>query len=416
MSKEKSGLIISEDWVATGLGFFIIIFILFQIVLPTPVYGWSTTHDLFIQVLNIDNLSAITRQGLLILVVIIFSARLTGKSVSASIKVFLLLFCISQLAFVFGGNSIIKFYGLEAVLFSLLLGLVVSRIIKLPAEWQSVLSTELYVKIGLVLLGTSIIFSDVLKAGFLGLLQSLIVVISVWYFAFWVSKKLKVEKDLALMLSSAVSICGVSAAIATAGAIKGDSKKLSFIISLVLVTAIPMMIGMPYLAKFLNLTPEITGAWLGGTIDTTGAVVAAGSLAGEAALKVSTIVKFSQNVLLGLAAFAISIYWAYTSKTENAESPSFKMIWARFPKFVIGFIMASVLFSFFIAPEKIILVKDSLKSIQTLWFVLAFTSIGFETKFTDFTKRENRRPLFAFLLAQFFNIAITLLVSWFLFS
>ncbi len=99
------------------------------------------------------------------------------------------------------------------------------------------------------------------------------------------------------MLASAVSICGVSAAIATAGAIKGDPKKLSYVISLVLVTAIPMMLFMPPLAASLGLSPEVTGAWIGGTIDTTGAVVAAGTLAGDVALKTSTIVKFSQNVL-----------------------------------------------------------------------------------------------------------------------
>src|SRR6187200_219516 len=176
------------------------------------------------------------------------------------------------------------------------------------------LSAELFVKIGLVLLGTSVIFSDILKAGSLGLIQALVVVLSVWYFAFWLCKKFKIDNELTMMISSAVSICGVSAAIATAGAIKGDPKKLSYVISLVLITAIPMMIFMPYIANYFGLSQEVTGAWLGGSIDTTGAVVAAGSLVGETALKISTIAKFSQNVLPGLAAFAISIYWTYTNK------------------------------------------------------------------------------------------------------
>src|SRR5690606_40776882 len=99
----------------------------------------------------------------------------------------------------------------------------------------------------------------------------------------------------------AVSICGVSAAIATAGAIKGDTRKLSYVISLVLIIAIPMMIFMPMIANHFNFSEEVTGAWLGGSIDTTGAVVASGTLVGETALKVSTIVKFSQNVMLGIA-------------------------------------------------------------------------------------------------------------------
>ena len=98
-------------------------------------------------------------------------------------------------------------------------------------------------KIGLVLLGTSVIFPDILKADSLGLVQALVVVLSVWYFAFWLCRKLKVDDELT-MISSAVSTCGVSAAIATAGAIKGDGKKLSYVISLVLITTIPILLLM----------------------------------------------------------------------------------------------------------------------------------------------------------------------------
>ena len=179
-----------------------------------------------------------------------------------------------------------------------------------------------------------------------------------------------------------------------------------------------MMIFMPYIARFLGLSQEVTGAWLGGTIDTTGAVVASGTLVGETALKISTIVKFSQNVLLGVAAFAISIYWSYT-KHPGVEGeqvkPTLGVIWERFPKFVLGFIAASLLFSFFIEPAVIAQVKGSLKNLQALWFTLAFTSIGLETKFSDLFKQENRKPLYAFLIAQTFNILITLIISWFLF-
>jgi uncharacterized integral membrane protein (TIGR00698 family) len=294
----------------------------------------------------------------------------------------------------------------------------ISNFFNIPGWLRSSLSTELFVKIGLVLLGTSIIFGDILKAGTLGLIQALLVVISVWYFAWWVCKKFKVDEELSMMLSSAVSICGVSAAIATSGAIKGDSKKLSYIISLVLITAIPMMILMPYIAKYLGLSQEVTGAWLGGTIDTTGAVVASGTLVGETALKISTIVKFSQNVLLGIAAFAISLYWTYYKRTiidGVGAKPTLSVIWERFPKFVLGFISASLLFSFIIDPSISNEIKGSLKSLQTLWFTLAFTSIGLETKFKDLFKHDNRKPLYAFLIAQTFNILITLVISYFLF-
>lgn len=158
---------------------------------------------------------------------------------------------------------------------------------------------------------------------------------------------------------------------------------------------------------------------MGGSIDTTGAVVASGSLVGETALKISTIVKFSQNVLLGIAAFAISVYWTY-SKNPLAEDkdtkPTLAVIWERFPKFVLGFIGASLLFSFVISGETIAEVKDSLKSLQGLWFALAFTSIGLETRFADLFNSNSRKPLYAFLLAQGFNILITLLVAFVIFG
>jgi uncharacterized membrane protein YadS len=258
-----------------------------------------------------------------------------------------------------------------------------------------------------------------LKAGSLGLIQALVVVISVWYFAYWLCKKFKIDDELTMMISSAVSICGVSAAIATSGAIKGDSKKLSYVISMVLITAIPMMIFMPVTARYLGLSQEVTGAWLGGTIDTTGAVVASGSLVGEEALKISTIVKFSQNVLLGIAAFAISIFWTYT-KHPNASDPDSKptagVIWERFPKFVLGFIGVSLIFSFFLDSETAGLVKGSLKNLQGLWFALAFTSIGMETNFAELFSKQSKRPFYAFLIAQGFNVVVTLIVAILLFG
>ena len=235
--------------------------------------------------------------------------------------------------------------GLESVFFAVAFGLLISNTIGVPNWMRPALQSEFYVKIGLVLLGTTVIFGEIMQAGALGLIQALVVVFCVWNFGYWVARKLGVDREMSTMLASAVSICGVSAAIATCGAIKGDSKKLSYVISLVLVVAIPMMYFMPYLAVWMGLTPEVAGAWMGGTIDTTGAVVASGSVLGETAEKYSVIVKFSQNVLLGIAAFAISIYWSYKGK-DHREKPTAGVLWERFPKFVLGFVFASLIFSF----------------------------------------------------------------------
>lgn len=409
---------LSEDWIVVILGLGIIFMALGGIVIPKPGFSWESLEGLFQNVLSFKNVMSILIQFTTVFLVAIIGAALLRRSLKPLLIVFPFIFMLTIFAFVLAGNGTVREYNLEAVIFSLGIGLLISNFFKLPPWFKEALSTELYVKIGLVLLGTTVIFGDILKAGALGLIQALIVVISVWYFAFWICKKLKIDKEMALMLSSAVSICGVSAAIATSGAIQGDSKKLSYVVSLVLITAIPMMIFMPYLADSMGLSETVTGAWLGGSIDTTGAVVASGSLVGDEALKISTIVKFSQNVLLGIAAFAISIYWTYSNPKsgKHTEKPTLKVIWKRFPKFVIGFIFASLLFSFIISPEQVNNVKEGLKSLQVLWFTLAFTSIGLETNFKDLFVHNNKKPLYAFLIAQGFNIVVTLIIALLLFN
>lgn len=407
-----------EDWVTVILGFLVILLAMVNIKSPVPAYSWANGADLANKVLSGANLLNLFIQFVFVILIALIGALLTGKPIKHFLIVFPLVYIISIAAMILAGNKQVKALNLEAVIFSLTLGLLISNLIKLPEWFRSILTTELFVKIGLVILGTGVIFGDIIKAGSYGLIQAIIVVLSVWYFAYWICQRLKIDKEMTMMIASAVSICGVSAAIATAGAIQGDTKKLSYVISLVLVTAIPMMIGMPYLAQWMGLSQEVTGAWLGGSIDTTGAVVASGTLVGEAALKVSTIVKFSQNVLLGIAAFAISVYWTInaskTAKTKE-QAPGLKVIWQRFPKFVLGFVAASLLFSFFVPSNIIAATKDSLKNIQTLWFVLAFTSIGLETRFADLFHRDNRKPLYAFLAAQGVNVIVTLIVAYLLF-
>ncbi|NGM60741.1 putative sulfate exporter family transporter [Sphingobacterium sp. SGG-5] len=417
MSSKKIDL--SEDWVVVILGLGLIFLALSGIIIPKPTFSWENVGQLNTKVFAIENLRAIALQFITVYGVAILGAILLKKNLKSLLIVFPVVFFLTLFALIAAGNSLVKEYNLEAVIFSLGIGLFISNCFKLPQWFRDTLSTELYVKIGLVLLGTSIIFRSILTAGSLGLIQALIVVISVWYFAFWICKKLKIDKEMSLMLSSAVSICGVSAAIATSGAIEGDSKKLSYVVSLVLITAVPMMIFMPYIANMLGLSQEVTGAWLGGSIDTTGAVVASGSLVGDAALEISTIVKFSQNVMLGIAAFFISIYWTYTKSADDKikeQKPTLGIIWDRFPKFVIGFVFASLLFSFVISPETVDVVKGSLKSLQGLWFALAFTSIGLETNFKDLFSHNNKKPLYAFLIAQSFNIIVTLIVAMILFG
>jgi uncharacterized membrane protein YadS len=133
-------------------------------------------------------------------------------------------------------------------------------------------------------------------------------------------------------------------------------------------------------------------------------------------VKIGTIVKFSQNVLIGLAAFVLSVWWTMRSPAAGQEKPTAGVIWERFPKFVLGFVVASVLFSFYISPATVKETKSLIAGLRTWWFALAFTCIGLETRFTDLVSMEGGRPLMSFLVAQGANLVWTLLLAWLIFG
>lgn len=386
----------SEDWVATLIGVAILVLVIF---IPTII-----SNNLYMSII----IAVLTYLGYLFM---------GNKDKGGFLISFAIIYALAQIASYISSIPSIKTIGLESVFFAVLIGLLIRNTIGLPKWMASAVRSEYYIKAGLVILGSSILFNEIMRAGALGMLQALIVVLSVWYFSFWISTKaFKIDREMSMLLSSSVSICGVSAAIATSGAIKGDPKKLSFVISLVLIVAIPMMYLLPYLANLMGLSQEIAGAWLGGTIDTTAAVVASGKFIGETAEQYSVIIKSAQNVLLGVAAFVISIYWSYKG-TNTDIRPSGSVLWDRFPKFVLGFLIASLIFSFaFEADMGKELSRIANKGPRGLLFSLAFICIGLETDFRYIFKKANAKYIWSFLTAQTFNVILTLIVAWLLFS
>jgi uncharacterized integral membrane protein (TIGR00698 family) len=329
---------------------------------------------------------------------------------------------ITFLAFIVASQQAIKNnYGLEYPIWALAFGLLISNTVGTPKWLKGAVRTELFIKIGLVLLGAEIIFQTMMKAGLSGIAQALIVVLVVWYFCYFLGTKTGLDKSFAAILSSGVSICGVSAAIAAGGAIKGDQKKVSYAISLILLVAIPMLIGEPILARWMGLPSAVAGAWIGGTIDTTPAVVAAGALYSQDAMTYAAIVKLSQNVLIGVAAFLLALYWTMrVNRKAGDKAPSKLEIWYRFPKFILGFLFASLLFSVILTPwigEQAVASITGLTSLIRGWFfAMAFVAIGLDTRFSELVKIGAGKPALVFLIAQIFNIFVTFAVAWILFG
>jgi uncharacterized membrane protein YadS len=187
---------------------------------------------------------------------------------------------------------------------------------------------------------------------------------------------------------------------------------VTYITTLVILTALPLMVLMPPIATAIGLTPQVAGAWFGGNIDTTAAVVGAGTMFSPKAQEVASVVKLSQNVLIGFVAFALAFYVALAVRRDKDEAPSVGIIWQRFPKFVIGFVLVSLLVSVgAFSPE---LAKEMDTASKWL-FTLAFISIGLDFSLKDL-RQAGWRPVAVYMAATVFNTLLALVVASIIFG
>ncbi len=302
-------------------------------------------------------------------------------------------------------------YPLWAALLGLMMGLIASAA-GIKDRLGRGFRAELFLKIGLVLLGAGVNLREIVSVGARGVIQALVLVTTVFAFTWWLGGRLRLEKKLRALMCAAVSVCGVSAAIAAAGAVLARREQLAYVTALVIVTALPMMVLMPGIAAATGMSPEWAGAWFGGNIDTTAAVVGAGAMYGEVAVQVASIVKMAQNALIGVVAFLLALYWVTKEEQGTTERPSARLIWDRFPKFVLGFILVSALASagFFTKAH-----VQSINALRNWAFTLAFIGIGWNLAFGELRK-IGLRPLLVYLTATVFNTLLALGISWVLFA
>ncbi|MBI2832482.1 MAG: putative sulfate exporter family transporter [Chloroflexi bacterium] len=297
---------------------------------------------------------------------------------------------------------------IEFPIWAVILGIIV-RNLRLPEKLHSAATTEFYIKVGLVLLGASVNFAVVMSVGARGIVQALVGVPLVFFFAWFVAGKFGLESKAKAVLSTAVSICGVSAAIAAGGAVVAKKEHLTYVIALVILFALPLMVLVPLLANAMGLPQPVAGAWIGNNIDTTAAVVGAGQIVGDAALKVASVVKMAQNTLIGFAAFLLALYFTFRT---GERRPKPVEIWQRFPKFVLGFVIVSILASIGVLTSGEV---KALNSLRSWFFAFAFVCIGLSFSFKEM-KAIGKRPLAVFAIVTVFNTATALGLSWLLFN
>lgn len=311
----------------------------------------------------------------------------------------------------------------EFPIYAIVIGLVAGAVlgtVGLKERLTVAFRTEFLIKTGLVLLGASINLAIIARAAGPAILQSVVLISSVFLISWWVGGLLGIDLKVRALLSAAVSICGVSAAIAAAGAVSARREQLAYVTSLVIIFALPSIFIQPWLAQQLALSPVVAGAWIGGNIDTTAAVTAAGTIVGEDALKIAAIVKQTQNAMMGIVAVLLTAYFVLRVERVEGAKVGLGALWQRFPKFILGFLAASAVATLFInsaadtkTASDIVAVAGT--NLRIWFFILAFVCIGVE--FRPAALREaGARPVAVFAIASVANLVLALILATLLFS
>ena len=367
--------------------------------------------------------------GLAVILAVFFGIgmRIMGKPFGKFFVGFFFVFIIAVLAYTAEVQQTMKTYGFGFPLWAIVFGMLISNTVGTPEWVKPAVQTEYYIKTGLVLLGAEVLFGKILAIGLPGIFVAWVVTPIVLITTYWFGQRILKfpSKTLNITISADMSVCGVSAAIATASACRAKKEELTLAVGLSMVFTAVMMVAMPAFIKAVGMPEVLGGAWIGGTIDATGAVAAAGAFLGDRALYVAATVKMIQNVLIGIIAFAVAVYWCARVDSQPGTHVSWMEIWHRFPKFVLGFIAASIIFSILDGQlgkdvSGAMMDQGVIRSFSRLlrewFFALAFASIGLATNFRELAKYfKGGKPLILYVCGQSLNLALTLLMAYVMF-
>ena len=430
-------LFAKEDWWAVwiGLGLVLVAIVLFangaslKWIAVTP-QKWSTLDQVAAQF----GANAMRYLALFALWLVLFgiAVRALGLRLADFIPAFIVLFIVSTLIYALGAWDQASRYNLEPPLVALVLGLLASNLLRLPAWLQSGLRVEFYIKTGIVLLGAGFPFVLILWAGPVAIGQAAIVSLVTFGVIYLVAVKLGLDRRLAATLGVGGAVCGVSGAIAVAGAVGAKKEHAPIAITLVILWAIVMIFVLPLASKTLGLPTGVAGAWIGtsefadaaglAAAQTYSAYAGQAGITGtpEASVQAFTLMKvIGRDVWIGVWALVLSIIattrWENDGVTSRADAGE---IWRRFPKFVIGFLIASVIVSLAakglsydaykktLTPELV----APLQGLRNWAFILCFLSIGLTTRLRDLAT-AGARPFYAFTAGVVVNVILGYILS-----
>jgi uncharacterized membrane protein YadS len=392
---------------------------------------WGTLGELESQLLR--NAPRYLAQFGAFLLVLTRVAALLGHRARSFVPSFALIYALSGAVFAAGAWSQAQRYNLEPPLLALLIGLVISNVLPLPRSLDAGFRVEFYIKLGIVLLGATLPFTLILWAGPVAILQAGVVSIATFLVIFYTARKLGLENSLAATLGAGGAVCGVSAAIAVAGAVRARKEHPPIAITLVVFWAIAFIFALPIASRALHLPAGQGGAWIGTSEFADAAGLAAaqsyGGLAGSAtgiagtpaqAVAAYTLIKvIGRDVWIGIWAFVLALVSVTRWEAGGPGGrPDARQVWWRFPKFVIGFLAASLLVTLAVSHYSLAdytrLVKPGLvapiTALRTWAFTFSFLSIGLTTRLREFAPAGGR-PFLAFGAGVLVNVILGYILS-----
>ena len=427
--KAKSPFLMTEDWWAVylGLGIVLVALIFFfagGTLLPLAVA--PPTWESFNTVIEHfkSNIGWYALQLLVWLVIFTISTAIMGFKVKQYIPGFIIVYLVSSAILVFGKWKVANDHNLEPPIVALIVGLIIGNLFKLPKWFETSLRTEYYIKTGIVLLGATLPFILIVYAGPIAFVQATIVSITTFLVIFLIGTKLfGLEKPFASVLGAGGAVCGVSGSIAIGAATRAKKEHISISICIVALWALIMIFFLTFYVKLVGMNEGIAGAWIGTSefADAAG-FAAAASVGGEKAIQAYTLMKvIGRDIWIGIWAFVLSIvsviYWEKKS-SGSADIVKAKVIWGRFPKFVVGFFIASVIMSIastFVGQESFDsslkpLVIAPVKTLRTWTFIFTFLAIGLTTRFKEIFQ-FGWKPLVVFTCGVIVNVPLGYFLS-----
>lgn len=305
--------------------------------------------------------------GIMLLLVIGGAGRLIEMSVTA-----------------FGKSHHLVLPNIEYVLWAIIIGLVVKNTVGVHKIFRPGVATyEFFLKIGIIFLGARFLIGDVLKLGGISLVLVLAELTLSIIVMQWLGKKFGLSQKLTSLLAIGSSICGVSAIIAAKGAIDAKEEDSSIAIAAILAVGAISLFVFPLVGHWLAMDDRSFGMWVGLAVDNTAESVATGALYSDAAGKVAALAKTARNATIGFVVLAFAWYYAKLGLAQKVEHKAV-FLWQKFPKFVLGFLVVSLLASVSV------FTKGQLTSIGNLsrWaFLLTFAGVGLNTDIRGLLKQ-----------------------------